>query len=132
MTRDDLEQLRAMRAEIRSLSISMLRPQRRYATDYYKDYRKGFPVVKPLEGVEDESVVVCRMERKLKAKQRRLAQMVSKIEEWLDSVDDSETRAILRLYYAQGYSQADIADKLGYSRSAIAMKLKAFWMRMEV
>lgn len=132
MTREDLEQLRAMRAEIRSLSVSMLRPQRNRAADFYKDYRKGFPVVKPLEGVEDESVVVCRMERTLKAKQRRLAQKVSKIEEWIDGVDDSEIRAILRLYYAQGYSQADIANELGYSRSAIAMKLKAFWMRMEV
>lgn len=111
-----------LRKEIQELEF---KPKEQVA-DTYKDYRTGFPVVRVESGYGSEEYIKAkdrlynRLTRKLIAIQKER----EGIEEVLDSVDDPEMRAILRLRYVNGLTQEQIADEMGYSRSAVAMKLK--------
>ena len=69
--------------------------------------------------------------QKLYEKQRQIQDEIAFLENWLDSVPDPEMRDILRLQYINGLTQEEIAAELGYSRSAIAMKLNRFWEQRE-
>ena len=60
-----------------------------------------------------------RLERKLEEIQNKLEE----IEEWLEGIDDAETRAVARLYFVNGMTQGQIANELGYSRTAITSKI---------
>ena len=49
------------------------------------------------------------------------------LENWLDSVSDPLLRNILRLQYVEGFTQARIADELGYSKRSVERILQKFW-----
>lgn len=94
-------------------------------SDSYKDYRHGHEQVKTLTGYGDPKYTELR--EKMHAKRLRIVAEISEIEDWMNGVEDAEIRDILRQLYVYGKTQAEIADELGYTRSAIAMKIKAFW-----
>ena len=94
-------------------------------SDSYKDYRHGHEQVKTLIGYGDPKYTELR--EKVHAKRLRIVAEISEIEDWMNGVEDAEIRDILRQLYVYGKTQAEIADELGYTRSAIAMKIKAFW-----
>lgn len=93
--------------------------------DLYKDYRTGYPHTKPMTGYGDSDYVDIR--QRLYEKHRQIQKEIAFLESWLDSVEDSEIRDILRLLYINGLTQEQIAAELGYTRSGIATKVKRFW-----
>ncbi len=126
MTKQDLEQLRALKTEIRLLdeelhslpmttdSVTGSMPEHPYISHTIK--------IKGLD-MELHDSLQKRLERKLVVLQGRLKAM----EDWLDTVEDSEMRTILRLHYRNGLKHEVIANELGYSRHAITMKIKRFF-----
>lgn len=71
------------------------------------------------------------LQRLYKEKYNSIVDKVEEIETWLDSIEDAELRDIMRLRYEMGITQQDIADRKGYERSTVAMKIKRYWKKKE-
>lgn len=132
MKKSRLKKLRALIREAEHLQsgyTDMICFPKEQVVDSYKDYSTGFPHTKSISGYGDSAYVDVR--QKLYEKQRQIQDEIAFLENWLDSVPDPEMRDILRLQYINGLTQEEIAAELGYSRSAIAMKLNRFWEQRE-
>lgn len=127
-SRKDCEELRALRAEIRSLTLDLLNPDREVVVGYYKDYRhnpKGIP--KSDSGLEDPKSARAEIEKEIDSKKEELAGKVLGIEQWLDSIDDAEMRTILRMYYGCGMTHKEIGEEVHLDRSVVSRRIKRFW-----
>ena len=128
MTKERLKKLKALIKEAEHLEEQIRDLPFRtgsYVADSAKDYRTGFPRTILIRGYSTEQYD--RLKRRLNEKLCSIQSEISKLEQWLDGVEDPQTRDILRLQYVNGLTQEEIADELGYSRSAIAKKVKVFW-----
>lgn len=128
MTRERLKRLKALLKEAEHLEEeikSMPFTAGGYVGDSAKDYRTGFPRTITIQGYSTERYD--KLKAKLQRKLRDIQGEITELEEWLGGVEDPELRDILRLQYVNGLTQEQIAEKLGYTRAAIAMKAKRFW-----
>lgn len=130
MTKNHLKKLRNLIKEAEhlqsELNDTLLFPSRSdYVADTAQDYRTGKPHTFKVEGYGQDDYV--KLRQKLYGKLCRIQQERRELEDWLDSVEDSEMRDILRLQYINGLTQEQIADELGYSVITIKRRLKKFW-----
>ena len=128
MKKSRLKKIRALIKEAEHLQseyTDMICFPKEQVVDSAKDYSTGHPHTISISGYGDSSYIDIR--QRLYNKQRQIQQEIAFLEDWLDSVEDPELRDILRLQYINGLTQEQIAAELGYSRSAIAMKLNRFW-----
>lgn len=128
MTRHELENLRGLCLEIRTLVLKQENPTPKWQVDWYKDYRhnpKGS--VKVLEGYDDGQEDYREITLKLKKLKSRRIKEIKRAEEFINSVSDPIMRSILRMYYRDGFSQKQIAEELGFSPNYIKIKINWFW-----
>ena len=126
MNRKRLESLRALKQELDTLCNKYMKmPVMQEEADTYGDYSLGMKRTKVIRGQSDYRSK--KLTEKIETKSKRLEKEVLRLEEFLDGVADSEMRDILRLYYAEGLSQEEIGRRKGYSRSAVATKIKNFF-----
>ena len=59
---------------------------------------------------------------------RKLAKRLLQAEKFIEGVEDTEMRTILRMYYLNNASQKEIGDMMHYSQTAISTKLSVFWI----
>ena len=126
MTKEELEQLQYLKLEVKQLQEELKSGPP--TTDSVKGSMDEFPYIEQTIKIfgADESKAG-KLRKKLEKKLKKLQDMISDMEEWLDTIPDSETRLILRLTYRNGLKQEQIADELGYVQSAISKKMTAFW-----
>ena len=129
MKRQDLEQMRSMYQELSTLQKEYNRTPAEDVGDTYGDYRTGRKIVKVMYGKSTKRKD--KLRRKMDRKEEEICEALTKMEAWLDNVDGSEIRDILRLYYAVGLTLDEIADRKGYDRSSIGKKIDRFWKRQE-
>ena len=127
MTRAEMEQIKTIPFEIDAIRDTLNNPRIEYVNVYYKDYRTGKGVPKSSSERDYDHAEWNRLKRKLNRKIERLAKLVVKAEQYIDTLDDSEMRTILRQYYINGHTQEEIGNQLGYDDSTISKKLDAFW-----
>lgn len=127
MTRREMEQLISLREEIKSIEKSMASPKSSYVAVFYKDYRtgKGIPKSRQERDGGEEQLRILRAQ--LNACKKKLLKRLQEAEAFIEAVEDSKMRTILRSYYINGDNQMDIGKALGYTQTAISKKLKAFW-----
>lgn len=128
MKKDDLRNIEKLRKEIRAIEVSLDRMHVTDLTDYYKDYRynpKG--AVKSLHGIGVDRTELQRKEKRLKSRLRLLQRIVAEAENYVNTIKDPELRAILRMYYVEGMTQAEIGRELSLERSTISKKIKWFF-----
>lgn len=132
MDKKELQQLRALRAEIKNLEkrieANKFSPKHEIA-DTVKDYRtgKGKPIsIHGYGNKEWQSLQI-----KYKQKKGEAVRRVLLIEIFMDKVEDSEMRQILRYRYEDGLTQEEIGEKMGYSRQAIQKREERFWNEQE-
>lgn len=123
MDKARLEHLNCTKAEIRFLTAEIENWPEGIVTDYYYDYPNGQKRVKPLMGYADCSGLKLLLDAKLQALQNEIEQM----EQYLDTIEDTEIRSILRLRYRNGLTHEQIGNELGYERSVISRKINDFW-----
>lgn len=75
------------------------------------DYQTGFPRPQSIVGFDRE-----RYERR-KAAIIMKKEKVKAIKEWVDSIEDGQTRCIFRMKYIEGMSWEKIAMNTGYTKS---------------
>lgn len=128
MDKERLKKLKSLIKEAEHLEIEIEETRwfpKEPVTDSAKDYRTGYPHSITIAGYGDSEWV--KLRQRLYEKLGRIQAERMMLENWLDSVQDPELRDILRLQYINGLTQEEVAQELGYSRSAIAMKLQKFW-----
>lgn len=128
MTKNRLKKLRSLIKEAEHLQAEyeeMLCFPKTFVQDSVKDYSTGYPHNIVIQGYGSADFVALR--QKLYDNLCKIQRERQELEDWLDSVGDPEMRDILRLQYINGLTQEQIADELGYSRAAIAQKIKRFW-----
>ena len=132
MNKERLKKLRSLIKEAEHLEIEIedvrFQPSEKLA-DTTKDYRTGYPHTIMIEGYGDNRYA--ELKRRLYEKLGRIQAERWELENWLDAVQDPETRDILRLQYIDGLTQEEIADELGYVRETISRKLRIFWEAQE-
>lgn len=133
MTREELEKLNALKAEIAAIEreIDQVEPEAVVA-DVYKDYtRDPQGITKIMRGSNGGGEVMRRLTWRRRRFVALLRQKVEEAEEFIEGVEDPELRTILRLTYISGATQEQVGAALGYERSTIGKKLAAFWEREE-
>lgn len=112
MTRKDLEDLRPLKAEIESIKeeIRNLKVTTDSVTGSLPEHPWTEQHIK-IQGVDQGQYVrlVAKLHIKIDERQGKIAQ----IEEWLESIDDAEMRAIMRLRYVEGLSWQKISNRMG-------------------
>lgn len=132
INKKEAEQLRALKIEVDTLPLKPASAKRQIVVDWYKDYSvnpKGTP--KSIIGYESEEHASAKAERQLekmlRKKRRQLLEQITAFEEWLDTVQDPQIRAILRLHYRDGLSQSEIGEQLGYTQARVSQLINDFW-----
>ena len=127
MTRKEMEQCISLRQEIMAIERSMKSPKSTYVVVFYKDYRTGKGIPKARQEVDNGEEELKRLKDRLSSRRRRLTKKLQAAEKFIDNVEDSEMRTILRDYYINGMSQQEIGEELHYSQTAISTKIRMFW-----
>ncbi len=127
MTRNEMEQCISLRAEIKAIEESMKSPKSTYVTVFYKDYRTGKGIPKSLEGLDNGEEQLRELKAYHRNRKRKLLRRLRQAEKFIETVEDSEMRTILRMYYINGNSQKEIGDALNFTVGRISQKLTTFW-----
>ena len=122
-----MEQCISLRHEIRAIEASMKSPRSTYVAVFYKDYRTGKGIPKTRQEVDNGEEELRILKANLNMRKRKLMKRLAAAEKFIEEVDDSEMRTILRMYYINGDSQKDIGEALHYSQTAISTKIRIFW-----
>lgn len=120
LTEKELKQLKALKSEVELIAKEIVNIRPEYVVDSAKDYRSGYPHNIIIKGYSNEKLIQLR--EKLEKKQLLLQRKIYKLEEWLDNVEDSEMRQILRLRYRRGLTWNEIAKELHYSDESVPRK----------
>lgn len=112
----DLEQYRSLKREIDILEkeLHQITHQSPYSMNFNGMPRSG----KIADKTGELAALVADIEVMLKDRKYRCMFMRKKIERFIDSIEDSETRTIVRLRAIDNLSWQDIAVKLGKSDKA--------------
>ena len=127
MTKKRLKRMRSLISEARHLQEMLDRPAKttEYVGDTAKDYRTGKPHSITITGYGQQDYP--ELKERYYQKLRQIQQEIAFLEGFLDQVEESQTRDILRLYYVNGLTQEQIAEELGYARETISRKIRDFW-----
>ena len=122
MKREHLEQLRDMKKEADSLEKKIeerksKRKPRMYgdtAADYSTGHKRVITIYGEADPVMDKYILL------LEEKKQKVDREIYDMESWLDRVEPSRTRNVLRLYYQEGKSQRQIGELLNIDRSLVS------------
>lgn len=123
-----MEQCRSLRYEIASIESAMRSPRSTVVAVFYKDYRTGKGVPKSRQEVDHGEEELRILKGSLSICKRKLAKRLLQAEKFIEGVEDTEMRTILRMYYLSNASQKEIGDMMHYSQTAISTKLSVFWI----
>lgn len=123
-----MEQCRSLRYEITSIESAMRSPRSTVVAVFYKDYRTGKGVPKSRQEVDHGEEELRILKGSLSICKRKLAKRLLQAEKFIEGVEDTEMRTILRMYYLNNASQKEIGDMMHYSQTAISTKLSVFWI----
>lgn len=126
MTKQDLEQLSDLKNEIRLLTQEITSCRTQVVSDTVigsTSSRIDMHAI-TITGINIQKLD--KLGEKLNAKLDKLQELVLDIENGIEEIEDSQTRSIVRLYYRNGLTQEEIGKELGYTQSAVSLKLKKF------
>lgn len=134
MTKEVLKQYRKLQIECLDLQgrIDAIEnnPNETIVSDKVRGSSKYFPFTSrsfTIEGLgEDEEEHKKKLELKqaLREKKKRILNLTKMIEDYIDTIQDSETRTIFRMHFFDGLSQEHIASKLMMAQSKVSERIK--------
>lgn len=128
MTKHELQQIKKLKSEIKDLQERIDRNKfnpKNEVADTVKDYRTGQGKTIVIQGYGSEEWK--RLQMKYTQRLGDITRRVLLCEIFLDMVNDSEMRQILRYRYEDGMTHEEIGAKMGFSRQAIQKKEERFW-----
>lgn len=127
MKREDLETYKSKKEEIRELKYKLEHVADNDAgvgASVINDYRTGFPHPQAVVGC-DYSMLRKRREN-YSNRITKLTAECEAVEEFIEAIEDSVIRRILRMYYIDGLTQKEIGKKIHLDRSSISLKINNF------
>lgn len=126
ITKKRLEAYRSEKQEIEELKYKLqnLKTEDFIGNSVIMDYRTGFP--SPQTVIETDMNAYRTRQNHLMTEIARLEQNCQEVEQWIESIPDSLTRRIFRLYYTDGNIQKNIARQLHVERSTISKKINNY------
>jgi hypothetical protein len=115
ITRELLDSYQKYRKEIPLLENELRElwlTDKGFGSSVILDYRDGYPRPQSVVGFDG-----ALYERRKTALARK-KEMVKAVEEWINGIEDGQTRCIFRMYYIEGMSWARISQKTGYGGNA--------------
>lgn len=127
MTREQLEEYRSKKEEITELTYKLQNlgdNDEMVDNDVIMDYRSGYPVPQSVVGVDWHKYdnAKARYEQRLK----KLQTECDEVEKFVESIEDSLTRRIFRMYYIDGINQKAVAVAVHMSQAVISKKISDF------
>lgn len=128
MTRQEMEQCRSLRQEIKSIENAMRSPRSTIVAVFYKDYRTGKGIPKSRQECDNGEEDLRILRGNLKICKRKLAKRLAEAETFIEAIESSEIRTIFRMYYLTDMSQEEIGDEIHYSQGRVSQIINAYWM----
>ena len=135
MTREKLNQYRALKKEIKILDDSIDKLRER-ALDIptvigkVQSSQAEFPYIEQRISVQmDEPKESDMITRRILIKEKRkeeVNKLILEIEQFIAGIPDSTDRMIFDMLYLQGKKQREVADKIGMERSGISKKVSKY------
>lgn len=114
ITRKLLDDYRKLKASIPALEAELAEMQEGtngFGHSVILDYKSGEAIPQAVVGF-DWPLYQSRTERMEKVKEQ-----VKAVEDWIEAIEDGQTRCVFRMYYINGMTWGRIAQKTGYSKS---------------
>lgn len=114
ITRKLLDDYRKLKASIPALEAELAEMQEGtngFGHSVILDYKSGEAIPQAVVGF-DWPLYQRRTERLEKVKAQ-----VKAVEDWIEAIEDGQTRCVFRMYYINGMTWGRIAQKTGYSKS---------------
>ncbi len=127
VTREQLEQYRSKKEEIRELEIKLQQcgnGKNMIDNSTVMDYRSGYPRPQTVIGVDWKRVE--NAEKRYTCRIQELQTECEEIEKFVENIEDSLTRRIFRMYYIDGQTQEQVARAVHLHRSRISKKISNF------
>ncbi len=127
MREENLNQLRTLNKEIELIKKQIESLQPRITTDKVKGSYAEFPFTLhdiKISGIDESEYnrKLRRWERRLQLRLREVMELVEEMNEFLDTIENSEMRQILAMKYINGLSWREIATHLGYADESVPRK----------
>jgi len=131
MLKQRLKDVKAMSSLVKGLEDTLMKIEPRLLKDSVKGSSPDYPYIQHVVVLEGEEDVENNPEyKKLKSdinqKRSEWLEQIREVEAMLQELDP-EQQDILRRYYVNGQSLVEIGKELGYSKSAIHKKIKAYF-----
>lgn len=133
MTLDELKELKFLRKEIQQLDKAIKKLKEKevpVVAGKVRGSSRNFPYTEVRTSVlMYEPETNDKLNRLIRLKLGQRDKIVSKaieIEEFIQSIPDSETRQIFEMYFQEGMKQQDIAKKLNVERSTVSKKISTY------
>lgn len=132
MTKKRLEQYSSIKAEVAELKAKIKAREKSQLTDTVTGSSPEYPFTKhtvTIKGVDYGSDLLTQ---RLKEKEYLLDEECAYIEKWLDTVEDSLIRLIVRMKYIEGMSWPQVSyklahdHKLDYAPDALRMRAERY------
>ena len=130
MTRERLAAYRSNKAEILELDYTLnnrWKSDTMIGNDVIFDYSKGYPMPQSVTGFDQEKYE--RLQNRDLRRMRKLEVECKEIEDFVESIKDSVTRRIFRIYFIDGrrtVTQREVARRLHIDRSSVSKKIDAY------
>lgn len=128
MTKEQMESYRSKKAEIAELQYKLRhlgKGDSALDSSVINDYRKGYPQPQAVVGVNWNRIRDVR--KRYENRIAKLEQECSEAEELIESIEDSMTRRIFRMYYIDGISQERVAKMVHLDKSSVSRKIDKFF-----
>ena len=111
MTKEELEQLRSLKIEIKELEAELRDIPK--TTDSVRGSTVNHPYIEHTIVIEGPDKKLDReLYDKLSMKILKRKYELNRMEDWLDSINDSQMRTILKLYYKDGLTWKEVAFRI--------------------
>jgi DNA-directed RNA polymerase specialized sigma subunit len=134
LTQKELSKLQLIQKEIEFIKKEMSRTDSHYQYDKVKGSSSQFPYTPRNFNIEgfDYSGYYTKLDRLNKKLSRKLDELMDerdKINEYIDSIDDSMLRMILSLKHVNGLTWEQIGKEIGYSKMTVRRKYYRYFRK---
>ncbi|MCM1427114.1 MAG: hypothetical protein NC118_10960 [Eubacterium sp.] len=129
LTKEILNEYKSKKEEIKELQYQLKHlyntdTDTMMGNDTILDYRKGYPVPQAVVGVD--WMKIDRVKKRYANRIENLTKECEEVESFIESIPDSLTRRIFRMYYIDNMSQKEISNRIHMDRSRVSRKIDDF------
>ncbi len=130
MTKERLEAYRSNKTAILSLEYVLntrWKSDTMIGNDVVFDYSTGYPIPQNVVGFDQEKYQ--RLQERDRKRKKKLEEECEEIEQFIESIEDTQLHSIFRMYYIDGVypvNQAQVAKQMHMERSSISKKIDKY------